>query len=790
MLTPSRSQRPKAELLRALTNVGKAHYGAIAPLRNATLYAESTTAPVSTWSPRRIRGAPLRTTIQIEPKRLYKTLTDATHKPLFDKILIANRGEIACRVIKTARKLGIKTVAIFSEVDKDSLHVQMADEAYCVGPAPSAESYLRMDKIIAIAKQSGAQAIHPGYGFLSENAKFAMALEEAGVTFIGPPVSAITTAGVPCVPGYHGSNQDPQHLLSEARKIQFPVLIKAVLGGGGKGMRIVYSESEFMEALESAKRESLKSFGDDNVLVEKYITKPRHIEVQVFGDTLGGVVSLWERDCSVQRRHQKIIEEAPAPGISEEIRKDLCDKAVAAAKAVGYVGAGTVEFIFDDEAKVFYFMEMNTRLQVEHPVTEMITGQDLVEWQLLVAAGNPLPLTQSQIPLMGHAFEARIYAENPRNNFHPDVGKLVYLSTPTASETVRLEEGFKQGASIEVFYDPLIAKLVVKGNDRTEALRVLRKALEEYQVVGLSTNIEFLRSLAGHPAFIEAEVETGFIPKHHSELFPPILPAKPQVLAQAGLYVLLRDLDDKARASLPTSATSSHSPWDTLSFRRFGGDVHKRIITLQSHSSGGDVKDESIVYHVHVSSTIGKAGLVHNIQVFNAAGGDLLGTFDNVSAQLDCTTHQLRCQLDHQLFRTTIVSEVPAHHGPASHASKEERLHVFGATDQAQDGSLVDSGRHTFTIPTPGWLASLASDAEKAIKGGGMRAPMPSLVVDVKVNVGEKVKKGQAIIVLESMKTETVLRASEDAVVISVGCKKGDMVEEGAELAMLQAPDA
>ncbi|KAG8769461.1 hypothetical protein FRC16_006700, partial [Serendipita sp. 398] len=502
-----------------------------------------------------------------------------------------------------------------------------ADEAYCVGPAPSAESYLRMDKIISVAKQSGAQAIHPGYGFLSENAKFATALEEAGITFIGPPVSAITSmaskseskdimlsAGVPCVPGYHGSNQDPQHLLSEARKIQFPVLIKAVLGGGGKGMRIVHSEPEFMEALESAKRESLKSFGDDNVLVEKYITKPRHIEVQVFGDMLGGAVSLWERDCSVQRRHQKIIEEAPAPNISEELRKDLCDKAVAAAKAVGYVGAGTVEFIFDDDAKTFYFMEMNTRLQVEHPVTEMITGQDLVEWQLLVAAGNPLPLTQSEIPLIGHAFEARIYAENPRNNFHPDVGKLVHLSTPIPSESVRLEEGFKQGANIEVFYDPLIAKLVVKGNDRTEALRVLRKALEEYQVVGLSTNIEFLRSLAGHPAFVDGEVETGFIPKHHSELFPPIPPAKPEVLAQTALYIVLRDLDAE-RSSSSGSMASSHSPWDSLSFRRFGGDVHKRVVTIQSSSSDQNKDGGKTIYHVHISSTIGShSELAHQVQ--------------------------------------------------------------------------------------------------------------------------------------------------------------------------------
>ncbi|PVG01863.1 putative methylcrotonoyl-CoA carboxylase, partial [Serendipita vermifera] len=678
------------------------------------------------------------------------------------------RGEIACRVIKTARRLGIKTVAIYSEVDKNSLHVQMADEAYCVGPAPSAQSYLRMDKIIEIAKRSGAQAIHPGYGFLSENAKFAVALQEAGLVFIGPPVSAITSmaskseskdimlkAGVPCVPGYHGSNQDPAFLLNEAKKIQFPVLIKAVLGGGGKGMRIVDDESAFMEALESAKRESLKSFGDDNVLVEKYIQKPRHIEVQVFGDSNGNAVSLWERDCSVQRRHQKIIEEAPAPGISEEVRKDLCEKAVAAAKAVNYVGAGTVEFIFDDDTQVFYFMEMNTRLQVEHPITEMITGQDLVEWQLQVAAGNDLPLSQDAIPRHGHAFEARIYAENPRNNFLPDVGKLVHLSTPEPSASVRLEEGFKQGSSIEVFYDPLIAKLVVKGDDRTEALRILRKALDEYQVVGLSTNIEFLRALAGHPAFINGEVETGFIQKHYSELFPPVEEPSAEVIAQSGLYVALRDLKGDEESS---------SPWSSLTFRRFGGDVHKRTITLKSSPEE--------VYHVHITST-GAETFDVDVQ---KKDGQVLGHFKNVHASLPQST-LLHATLGEQQMRTTIVPQME-HHGAPAIASTEEKLHVF------QQGQ-----RFMLTIPSPSWLLSLQADAQKAL-AGGMRAPMPSVVVDVKVNVGDVVKKGQAIVVLESMKTETVLRADADGVVKSIACAKGDMVEEGTELAMIESTDS
>ncbi|CAG7853726.1 Methylcrotonoyl-CoA carboxylase subunit alpha, mitochondrial Short=MCCase subunit alpha; AltName: Full=3-methylcrotonyl-CoA carboxylase 1; AltName: Full=3-methylcrotonyl-CoA carboxylase biotin-containing subunit; AltName: Full=3-methylcrotonyl-CoA:carbon dioxide ligase subunit alpha; Flags: Precursor [Serendipita indica DSM 11827] len=750
MLTSSRSSQTKVELVKTLSRARTTHR-ALSGLANASSRLQTSSAAMGgvRGVERSCRHVELQQRLINGQRRLYNTEETGKAKPLFDKILIANRGEIACRVMKTAKKLGIKTVAVYSEVDRNALHVKMADEAYYVGPAPSADSYLRMDKIIQIAKQSGAQAIHPGYGFLSENAKFATALEEAGITFIGPPVTAITSmaskseskdimiaAGVPCVPGYHGSNQDPQHLLEQAKRIQFPVLIKAVLGGGGKGMRIVHKESEFLEALESAKRESLKSFSDDNVLVEKYIQKPRHIEVQVFGDTMGDV--------------------APAPGISEEIRKDLCDKAVAAAKAVGYVGAGTVEFIFDDDTKVFYFMEMNTRLQVEHPVTEMITGQDLVEWQLHVAAGNPLPLTQNEIPLIGHAFEARIYAENPRNNFMPDVGKLVHLSTPEASSIVRLEEGFKEGSSIEVFYDPLIAKLVVKGSDRTEALRVLRKALEEYQVVGLSTNIEFLRTLAGHPAFIDAEVETGFIPKHYNELFPPLPKPTPSVLAQSALYLVLRDLEKDRQLS-----SSTTSPWSSLAFRRFGGDVHKRIITLKASP-----KD---VYHVHVTSSSGR----YHVQV-HSQSGEVLGSFENLDASLQ-GPKTLHTEIEGRKLQTTVVSQLD-HHGSPSIASAEEKLHIFAG----------DSQRYALTIPSPSWLLSLGEDAKKAMKGGGMRAPMPSVVVDVKVANGDMVKKGQAIVVLESMKTETVLRAEQDGKVVVVACKKGDMVEEGTELAIIE----
>ncbi|KAH9056884.1 carbamoyl-phosphate synthase L chain, ATP binding domain-containing protein [Lactarius vividus] len=692
-------------------------------------------------------------------------------RPHFDKILIANRGEIACRVIRTAKKLGIRTVAVYSDIDADSLHVKMADEAFCIGPAPSSESYLRIDKIIEVCRQSGAQAVHPGYGFLSENAHFAEKLANEGITFIGPPASAIismgsksesktimTNAGVPCVPGYHGASQDPQHLLSEAEKIGFPVLIKAVHGGGGKGMRTVHSASAFLDALESAQREALKGFGNADVLVEKFIERPRHVEVQVFADTAGSTVSLWERDCSVQRRNQKIIEEAPAPGLSSELRADLGAKAVAAAKAVNYVGAGTVEFIFDKDTDKFYFMEMNTRLQVEHPVTEMITGLDLVEWQLEVAAGNPLPLTQSEIPMVGHAFEARIYAENPRNDFLPDSGRLIHLSTPvpthvfapststvSTAPVVRVEQGFGTGAQIGVFYDPMIAKLVVHGADRTEALRALRVALEEYQVVGVSTNIAFLRALAGHPAFIAAEVETGFIPRHRDELLPPLAEPPADILAQAALFLALRD---------QPPSTPNATPWVRLTARRFGGDVHTRTIALETETG------TAVSVHISTRPNANGSSVLYDVAVHPT---DLAPVeFRSVSAELASPT-ALSATLAGALKRATIV---PQPHGAAG----AERLHIF-------------SGSHATTVlrRAPTWAEELSADAHTTARGA-LRAPMPSLVVEVRVAVGQRVEKGQAVVVLESMKTETVLRAPADGVVKAVGCAKGEMVEEGREL--------
>ncbi|MDE0876148.1 MAG: acetyl/propionyl/methylcrotonyl-CoA carboxylase subunit alpha [Porticoccaceae bacterium] len=450
---------------------------------------------------------------------------------MFNKILIANRGEIACRIIKTARVMGIATVAVYSDADRTALHVQMADEAVYIGPAPSNESYLVVDNLIQAAIDSGAQAIHPGYGFLSENAEFCRQCAAHNISFIGPPVEAILAmgsksaaktimadAGVPLVPGYHGEDQSSNTLKLEANKIGYPVLLKAAAGGGGKGMRSVFSEAEFESALESAKREAISSFNDDIMLVEKYLLKPRHVEIQIFCDRHHNAVYLFERDCSVQRRHQKVIEEAPAPGMTQTLRQQMGDAAIKAAQAINYEGAGTVEFLLDSEGN-FFFMEMNTRLQVEHPVTEMITGQDLVEWQLIVSAGGHLPSSQSELKINGHAFEARIYAEDPDQDFLPSTGKLNLLQPPNESPNVRVDTGVVEGDDVSIYYDPMISKLIVWGTDRDRALTCLANALSEYRISGLITNIGFLYNIATSNAFRAADVDTGFIEEHEEEIF-------------------------------------------------------------------------------------------------------------------------------------------------------------------------------------------------------------------------------------------------------------------------------
>jgi 3-methylcrotonyl-CoA carboxylase alpha subunit len=535
---------------------------------------------------------------------------------IIDKLLIANRGEIACRVMKTAKKMNMQTVAVYSAADSNSMHTRMADEAHFIGPASSKESYLVIEKIIEVAKKSGAQAIHPGYGFLSENAKFSAACQANGIIFVGPPPSAINAMGdkkqskvlmeaanVPCTPGYHQDDQSPATLLSAARRIGFPVLIKATAGGGGKGMRIVHSESEFISQLEGAQREALSSFGNPVVILEKLIQKPRHIEVQVFADKHGNCVYLHERDCSVQRRYQKIIEEAPAPGVTEEFRRAIGATAVNAAKAVGYVGAGTVEFIVGADQQ-FYFMEMNTRLQVEHPITEMITRQDLVEWQLRVARGEELPLKQEDIPRVGHAFEGRIYAENPYQGFLPGSGHLALLQQPTPKDaSVRVETGVTQGDVVTSFYDPMIAKLVVWGSDRNEALMSFRRRLSEYKVVGLSTNVSFLDRLASHPSFISGDVHTGFIEQHRALLLDKPLVEPDSELGSGELTAALLSAAHLVRnCNAQKSSLNSDdfdSPWVGLGQRDFVlSSLGQRHVSLLS--SSGQAQNVNIVFQTCV----------------------------------------------------------------------------------------------------------------------------------------------------------------------------------------------
>jgi 3-methylcrotonyl-CoA carboxylase alpha subunit len=490
---------------------------------------------------------------------------------MFQKILIANRGEIACRVIKTARRLGIATVAVYSEADADARHVRLADEAVLIGPAAPRESYLLIGRMIAAAQQTGAQAVHPGSGFLSENPDFAAACVANDIVFIGPPVEAIRAmgskstakalmarAGLPLTPGYHGDRQEPAFLREQASQIGYPVLIKASAGGGGKGMRVVERAEDFEAALASCQREASSAFGDARVLVEKYLTQPRHIEIQIFGDTHGNTIHLFERDCSVQRRHQKVLEEAPAPGMTSERRAAMGKAAVEAAKAVGYVGAGTVEFIVTPEG-VFYFMEMNTRLQIEHPITEMITGLDLVEWQLQVASGEPLPLTQEQLQIHGHALEARIYAEDPAKGFLPSTGKLAHLALPEETLHVRVDTGVEEGDEISPFYDPMIAKLIVWDTNREQTLARMLQALAQYRIVGVANNVDFLSRLVASPAFARADLDTGLIEREREFLFATGSPIPRDVFLVAALATLLRE---EARAS---SEASSHSdpcsPW-------------------------------------------------------------------------------------------------------------------------------------------------------------------------------------------------------------------------------------
>ena len=667
---------------------------------------------------------------------------------MFQKILIANRGEIAVRIASTARRLGVQTVAVYSDADADARHVHACDEAVHVGGNAPRDSYLRWERIIAAAQAAGAQAIHPGYGFLSENADFAQACADAGLVFIGPPAGAIRDmgskaaakalmgrAGVPLVPGYHGADNDAGLLAREADAIGYPVLIKASAGGGGRGMRRVEKAEDFADALASCRREAKAAFGDDHVLVERYVTRPRHIEIQVFCDAHGNAVYLFERDCSVQRRHQKVLEEAPAPGLSAKRRAEMGAAAVAAARAVGYVGAGTVEFIAeerDDGDIRFYFMEMNTRLQVEHPVTEAITGHDLVEWQLRVAGGERLPVQQDELAIHGHAIEARICAENPDADFLPATGTLQVMRWPAhvafeRSELLpRVDTGFGEGDAISPYYDSMIAKLIVWGADRAQALARLDAALRDTHIVGLHTNVAFLRRVVQSRAFATADLDTALIERERAALF-----------GQGGLPLPLAAAGAVAHLLAAEAALEDADPWSRRDGWRLTGGATRR-------------------FELDVGGTHHPAALerLHDGGVVMVLGGE-------------------PCALSTRALgghRYDVV--LGGHrHGLTVYAAGD-RLAVFGAAGSA----LV--GEHD--------LIARAGDAAAA-DSGRLEAPMPGKVLSIAVKPGEQVSRGQPLAVMEAMKMEHTIHAPRDGVVAELLYAVGDQVAEGAELLRLEA---
>ena len=665
---------------------------------------------------------------------------------MFDKILIANRGEIACRVIRTARKLGIRTVAVYSDADAKAQHVLMADEAIHIGPPAARDSYLMTDNILDACRRTGAQAVHPGYGFLSENAGFARALEDAGIAFIGPPAAAIDAMGsksgaktimekakVPLVPGYHGDEQDAGFLAKEADRIGYPVLIKASAGGGGKGMRLVEDKARFAEALASCRREAASSFGDDKVLVERFVTRPRHIEIQVFADAQGNAVHLFERDCSLQRRHQKVIEESPAPFMPEDLRARMGAAATEAAKAIGYVGAGTVEFIVesreDGTPGDFFFMEMNTRLQVEHPVTEMVTGQDLVEWQLRVAAGAPLPLRQDQIALNGHAFEARLYAEDPANDFLPSTGRLARFRTPEPGAHVRIDSGVVEGDAVSVHYDPMIAKVIAWDRDRGAALQRLRRALEETEVAGLTSNRDFLIALCRDGDFAAGVVDTGLIGRNRDSLVPVEEGPDATVIALAALNELkLREAQTARRAA---AGNDPHSPWSVLHGWRLNDVSHVDLVFRQ-----GEREYPTICRYLpgggyRISSP---AGTVSGDGGLDAEG-------------------RLHAVIDGARLSAAVA------------VVDQERFVILG--DRTHRILLHD--------PMVG-----AGDAEGGT--GKLTAPMPGKVTAVFVKKGDTVAAGTALMILEAMKMEHTIAAPVDGVLAEVHFQEGDQVDEGVAL--------
>jgi len=664
---------------------------------------------------------------------------------IFQKILIANRGEIAVRVMQTARRLGIGTVAVFSDADRNALHVNMADEAVHIGPAPAAESYLLGDRIIEAAKNTGAEAIHPGYGFLSENADFVEAVEAAGLIFIGPPASAIRAmglkdaaktamqqAGVPVVPGYHGENQDPAFLEQEAERIGYPVLIKARAGGGGKGMRRVDHADELVSALEGAQREATASFGDPHCLIEKYLEKSRHIEIQIFGDNHGNFVHLFERDCSLQRRHQKVIEEAPAPGMSEEMRAGMGEAAIKAARAVGYSGAGTVEFIVDDTEGLrpdrFYFMEMNTRLQVEHPVTEAITGIDMVELQFKVASGEALPFAQGDLGITGHAIEARIYAEDTASGFLPATGRITHLRFPDMADGARVDTGVREGDKITPHYDPMIAKLIVHGKNRETARALLRSALRDVEIAGPITNVAFLGKLAAHPAFAAGNADTGLIERDTDTL--TAREQMPQELIAIAAMVSLGHIGGAGKRP--------DDPWTSLrGFRAWG----------RAEQSARFIREDGRL----------------DVRVADCGDGRFeIAIGSDRESLVILSRNQNRARLD-----------IGGREVDVGFAGDADAITLF------TNGETTRFERY-----------SAEAHADEAIGGDAITAPMPGLAKLVNIVAGKQVTKGEVLIVLEAMKMEYTLKAPRDGTIAEVLVAAGDQVENGALLIVLHPEEA
>ncbi len=671
---------------------------------------------------------------------------------MFSKILIANRGEIACRVIRTARRMGVRTVAVYSAADANARHVRMADEAVCIGAAAARESYLVGERILDAARRSAAQAVHPGYGFLSENDQFAEACAASGIVFIGPPAAAIramgsksaaktllAAAGVPLTPGYHGEDQGPAFLQQQADAIGYPLLIKAAAGGGGKGMRLVERSEDFAAALASCQREASSSFGCAQVLLEQYLSASRHIEIQVFADAHGNCVHLFERDCSVQRRHQKILEEAPAPGMTPARRAAMGRAAVDAARAVGYVGAGTVEFIASDrfaQDGSFYFMEMNTRLQVEHPVTEMITGQDLVEWQLRVASGEPLPLRQDQLDIRGHALEARIYAENPEHEFLPSTGRLLHLARPAESVNVRVDTGVEQGDEITPYYDPMIAKLIVWDVDRHAALTRMRQALADYRIVGVSSNVDFLSRLVACPAFVNADLDTGLIERSRDFLFPARRQPPNSVFFVAAVAGLVRE-----HATALATASRSGDPWSPWSLHD-GWRLNLQPRRTLTYRSGDTLHEVVVAYEADGwRLTLGSESVLARGQELDS------GRFAG----------QLAVELDDRRLVASVIAVTEKH---------EQRRHVF-----------LDGTTYVILRDDPLHLVEAGG-----APGGGLTAPMPGKVIALLATVGQRVEKGAPLLILEAMKMEHTITAPKNGTLIAFRYAAGEQVADGAEL--------